>query len=210
MVFDLDGTLVDSWQLHLCCLRSAVQAVGAGGASAARLSVAQRPTDVGTLIALVGEHRVEPALRAYREELDRALREHPAPAPVMPHAPEVLAALRDRGAAVGVCTGRSRADAQALLDACELDVRLTVAREDAPLPKPAPDGLRLALRRLGLRPEEALYVGDSPADREQGEAARVRTLLLDRSPSAGGPWASATRIPDLGCLLKELGRDAGR
>lgn len=97
--------------------------------------------------------------------------------------------------ALGVCTGRSRVDARALLTASGLDVDLTVAREDAP-PKPAPDGLLHALHLLGLTADEAVYVGDSSADLEQGAAAGVRTLFV-------GP--GGIQISDLPAAL---GRDS--
>ena len=79
----------------------------------------------------------------------------------MPGIPALLDQLRERGLTVGVCTGRSRADAQALLDASGLAIDLTVAREDASLPKPAPEGLLRAMRLLRLVPGETVYVGDS-------------------------------------------------
>ena len=179
VIFDLDGTLVDSWAVHSRCLRYAALAAGAGEPSAARIAAAQRPTDAETLRALAGEERLTDAQFAYRRELRRALRSEPVRG--MPGAAAVLRQLRERGLAAGVCTGRSRADAQALLDASGLAIGVTVAREDALRPKPAPDGLLRALRLLDLTADEARYVGDSAADVTQGRAAGVRTLtqLLD-------------------------------
>src|SRR5579862_5955576 len=44
---------------------------------------------------------------------------------------------------------------------------------DKVAPKPAPDILRLCLERAKVRPENAIYIGDSPIDREAAEAAGV-------------------------------------
>ncbi|MFC9431551.1 HAD family hydrolase [Streptomyces sp. NPDC056987] len=176
MVFDLDGTLVDSWVVHRYCLRQAAAAAGLEEPSAARIATAQRATDVATLRALVGEERLGTALPVYGRALREALLRRPVPA--MPGARAAVERLREGAWVLGVCTGRSREDAQALLDASGLAVGLTVAREDAPRPKPAPDGLARALRLLGLTADEALYVGDSTVDAQQGRAAGIRTLLV--------------------------------
>jgi HAD superfamily hydrolase (TIGR01509 family) len=193
VVFDLDGTLVDSWAVHLSCLRQAAQECGAGRPSAARTVAAQRATDVETLRGLVGDERLAAAREAYSRALRAMLPQQPAL--LMAGARAAVDGLRERGLTVGVCTGRSRADAQALLDASGLDLALTVANEDAARPKPAPDGLLTALRTLGLDPAEALYVGDTPADQDQGRSAGVRTVLV--GPAAGDRPADLTGLVDL-------------
>ncbi|MEW2085651.1 HAD family hydrolase [Streptomyces sp. NPDC005283] len=177
VVFDLDGTLVDTWDVHASCLRKVTTDLGDGPSSLVHLFRAQRPTDIGTLGALVGPERAESALLSYGAALRELLRAI-SPRPVG-GAVEAVNELRRTGVAVGVCTGRSREDAQALLDASGLAVSLTVTREDAP-PKPEPDALLLALRGLAVSPHEALFVGDSEWDRQQGQAAGVRTLVVRR------------------------------
>ncbi|MEV7087787.1 HAD-IA family hydrolase [Streptomyces sp. NPDC093085] len=54
-----------------------------------------------------------------------------------------------------------------------LDV--VVTRQDAP-PKPAPDGLHLALSRVNVTPERAVFIGDSPSDMTAARAAGVVAL----------------------------------
>ncbi|GAA2835615.1 HAD family hydrolase [Kitasatospora sp. CM 4170] len=204
VVFDLDGTLVDSWALHLRCLRRSLHAAGLPEPSAARLAAAQRPTDAQTLAALVPPDLLDEAALGYDRELRRLLAEEPTDRLAMPGARRTVAALRAAGLTLGICTGRSRAHAQALLDAAGLAIGLTVAREDAAHPKPAADGLLLALRRLGLTPDRARYVGDSPADARQGAAAGVPTLLLR---PGGGPPADGTlrSLHDLPAVLRKAG-----
>jgi HAD superfamily hydrolase (TIGR01509 family) len=199
VVFDLDGTLVDSWDLHRNCLRQAVTATGGSPPGAARLAAAERPTDLGTLRALVGDAHIDAAARAYRSAFTAGLVQSP-PAP-MPGAAELLAALRARGLAVGVCTGRSRQEAAQMITAVGLPVDLTVAREDCRQPKPAPDGLLTAIRRLGLRVEETLFVGDRPSDAEQGTAAGVHTVLLGPEMNWRGTAPAAARVTRLSELI---------
>jgi HAD superfamily hydrolase (TIGR01509 family) len=51
-----------------------------------------------------------------------------------------------------------------------------VGVHDAPRPKPAPDMLHVCLDRLGFRPEDAVYVGDSPGDSAAARDAGVRFI----------------------------------
>lgn len=52
--------------------------------------------------------------------------------------------------------------------------------DDVPRTKPCADGVELALQRLGVRPEEAVLVGDSLDDIGAGRAAGVHVLIVDR------------------------------
>jgi HAD superfamily hydrolase (TIGR01509 family) len=192
VVFDLDGTLVDSWQVHRTCLRRACTAVGAGRPSAAGLAQAQRATDLATLAELVGESAAAGALDVYHEALSDELgRRLVTPVPT---AATVLEELSTAGLRTGVCTGRSRPGAEALLASAGLTIPVLVAREDAVRPKPAPDGLRQALRSLGADPAAALYVGDTEDDRRQGRAAGVRTIVIGHA------------VPDLADLISGMGQ----
>lgn len=66
-------------------------------------------------------------------------------------------------------------------------------------PKPAPDLLRLAVRELGVKPSEALYVGDAWVDVSAGKRAGVNTVLLAHARNAD---LKAKRIRSLGELKK--------
>lgn len=203
VIFDLDGTLVDTWALHADCLREAAAAVGTPRPSMARLFAVQQPTDLGTVRALVGAESAEGAFGSYRRAWRRKLADNGVRA--SPYAHQTLLALRARGLAVGVCTGRSLDEAHAVLAAAALTPDVVVAREDACPAKPAPAGLLRALRLLGLAPDEAVYVGDGPADAEQGRAAGVRTLLLGR-PRPHEPADMQDRVADLSGLAAALAR----
>jgi HAD superfamily hydrolase (TIGR01509 family) len=183
VIFDLDGTLVDSWELHVQCVRRACASVGAPPPTAARIRATQCAagiggTDLATLASLAGSAMASSALAAYHDTLRARLADNRALP--MPGTAVALARLARAGIATGVCTGRSRQGAAALLSSAGFQVPLLTAREDAAQPKPAPDGLRHALAQLGVAPADALYVGDAPADQQQGERARVRTLLVTR------------------------------
>lgn len=73
VVFDLDGTLLDTWRIHEHCLREAVRDLSGSQVGKVRLWRAQRPTDLATLGELVGAEHAQEALLAYRAALAREL-----------------------------------------------------------------------------------------------------------------------------------------
>jgi phosphoglycolate phosphatase-like HAD superfamily hydrolase len=72
-----------------------------------------------------------------------------------------------------VSTGASTDAAEILLGAAGLSrfFDVVVGGDEVALPKPAPDGIRLACERLGVRPRNAAYVGDADVDLEAARRA---------------------------------------
>jgi phosphoglycolate phosphatase len=82
---------------------------------------------------------------------------------------------------------------------------VTVFGEDARQRKPHPEALLLGLERLGVAPDHAAYVGDSPEDVEMARAARVYSVGIPGGfPNRAALAASA---PDL--LAADLGDAVG-
>lgn len=106
----------------------------------------------------------------------------------LPGARELLARLQAAGTRLAVVTGAGRSEAFALLGAARLltEIDHVVCKEDVTSPKPAPDGILLALHRMGVQPENALFLAHSTYDIEAADAAGVRHLLLD-----GSDWPHA-------------------
>ena len=211
VVFDLDGTLANSWSAHLRCLRHACVAVGQPAPSAAAVAQGQRATDLGTLAGLVGPANTVTALDAYHGALvNEAARSTIAP---MCYALAVVERISRAGIPTAVCTGRSRFGALTILAAIGVEVAHIVAREDAPRPKPAPDGLRRAVKLAGGVPETAVYIGDTDDDRRQGSAAGVSTILVRATQGSAGLTVGtlAHVLPHLGLgTLHECGPSTDR
>lgn len=83
-----------------------------------------------------------------------------------PGARSLLGLLRDRGIALGVATGKSRERAEEALDAVDLLtlVDAVCGSDEVELGKPDPALGRLALARLAVDSEDAVMIGDAPAD----------------------------------------------
>lgn len=86
---------------------------------------------------------------------------------------ETLATLRARGVRQGVVSSKKRAQYRIDMGGTGLDAYMETAvlEEDTPQHKPHPAPLLEGLRRLGLAPNQVLYVGDTPSDGQAAQAA---------------------------------------
>lgn len=173
VLFDLDGTLVDTWALYLEAYRRALEPM------VERLPTPEEVEAVGPSAerhlfrGLLGEERGEEAHRRFRshyEELHDELFEG-----VYPGVVEALDALRRRGRRLGIVTGKSRPAWEVTRRRVELGpFHVVITEDEADEPKPSPEGLARALRELAAPPERTVYVGDAFRDLEAARAAGVR------------------------------------
>lgn len=112
--------------------------------------------------------------------LDRHEAEAAAQAEPMEGYPAFHAWLGSRGLKRGLVTRNSRRSVEVVLARLGVAFEAVITREDAP-PKPAPDPVWLACRRMGVSPTATAFVGDFELDLLAGRRAGVRTVLL-RSP----------------------------
>lgn len=182
VVFDLDGTLIDSApDLHAAANRM-LDDLGKPPLTLER--VAGFVGDgVPTLVARCLETTGEPA-----KKLDWAIarfREHYARAPVeftRPYAgvEATLRRLDASGLALGVCTNKPRAFAVTILEELGLMqfIEALVGGDELAKLKPDPAPLFLCLERLGADESSALYVGDSEIDAETAFRAKIPFALF--------------------------------
>ena len=119
--------------------------------------------------------------------------------------------MTDRGFKSGLVTRNSRKSVEVVLGRLAISFDAVVSREDAP-PKPAPDPVLLACRRMGVDPAEAIFVGDFELDLLAGRRAGVMTVLL-RSPAFSFSEQADLMVDSLAELrawLEEMARAAGR
>lgn len=167
IVFDLDGTLVDSVADITQALNHAFAQASLPPVTVERV----RPAIGDGALELVRRVAPEGASDAFVEELCRvyldAYAADPAPhARLFADAGEALPALRDSGIALGVCTNKPTALSRQVLRAVGLGEAITVVRgRDATrYPKPDPRHLLETVAELGLSPGAVVYVGDNPID----------------------------------------------
>jgi pyrophosphatase PpaX len=205
VLLDWDGTLVNSFRADTTAYLKMFGALG-----------------VPWGLAELQQHYSPDWYRVYRAaripksrwmEADRAWRLYYAEE-VSELLPGARAALRwlGRRYQLGLVTSgdRSRVTRQLRRFALTRSFAVRVCSEDARQHKPHPAPLRLAMRLLGRRPEDCLYVGDSAEDVEMARSARVRSIgVLGPFPThdrvrAAAPDALVRSVREVPALLADL------
>jgi pyrophosphatase PpaX len=205
VLFDLDGTLVDSEELILASFRHATLSV-----------LGYSPPD-DVLREMIGipliyqmrkidESRADEMLRVYRahnnEVHDSLIREFPGTA-------QALAGLAAAGFRLAVVTSKLGAQALRGLRLFGIDgyFEFVQGSDDSDRHKPDPYPLLLAAKKMGLSPSDCAYVGDSIYDMQAAVAAGMHAVAAlwgmfskDRLIKAGAA-ATADSIGDLIKLL---------
>ena len=198
-LFDLDGTVLDTYAPILESMRYATKTVFGEALPESKLvSMVGQPlvTQMQAFAAErgCGSEVADELTRVYREYNERDLDEKSFP---FPGIPEAIASLKNAGFTVGVVTSKRAVLATKSLKAHGLfDVFACVnGAEDSTAHKPDPDPLLTAAKKLGVSPDRCVYVGDSPYDLQAAHAANMpcvgvawgkffgREILLEQMPS---------------------------
>ena len=197
VIFDLDGTLVDSLPDIAAAMNATLaedglapipdadirRMVGEGAQAAVERALIYRgvAADEAAVARLL--HRFEPHYIRY-SKLGSA---------VYPGGHEVLAALHGAGIRCGLCTNKPQAVTDVVMQATGLDrfMGAVIGASDKLPKKPAPDMLLAAIAQLGRKAVDAVMVGDSIADYKTARTANVPVVLVDFG-------YSRTPVQDLG------------
>ena len=173
VLFDLDGTLVDSAELIMTAFQATARArLHHEIPRAEILGMWSRP--IRERFRALAPDRDEELAQDY---LRRYLALHDQYARLFPGIAEVLEILHRHGYVLGIVTSKRRSTAQAAVAGFHLDRWCTVviADEDVERHKPDPEPVRLGAARLGVPATASLMVGDSPLDIAAGRAAGAGT-----------------------------------
>ena len=174
VLFDLDGTVVDSGGIILASMRHAARTVLGREYSDQELLASVGGPGLEAQMAVLAEDRVDELVRVYRahnEPLHDTLEFCPGMA-------DALATLKAQGRRLGLVTAKRRVTVElafARLPLADL-FEVVVGGDETERHKPSPEPLQLGLERLGVGPEGAAYVGDSPFDMQAARAAGMAAI----------------------------------
>jgi phosphoglycolate phosphatase len=181
VVFDLDGTLIDSRGDIVAAVNHALVSSGRSGLSA-QVIVRHVGDGARALVARCAK------LPEQCEETDDLLQrflgyytEHPIEhSRWMPGAQEALEALAEMSIKLAICTNKPRATTDAVLVSLGIRTRFraVVAGGDVSEKKPAPGPLQLAIKQCGVAADAAVMVGDGPQDVECARRAGARCIAV--------------------------------
>jgi phosphoglycolate phosphatase len=175
VLFDFDYTLADSSEGIIECVNLALRTLDLPQAGAAEIRAAIGLSLTGMFSRLAGPGYAELApefLRLFVQHADQVMANHTR---VYPGVPNMLCALQACRLRLGILSTKFRYRIEAVLqrEGLRAPFDLIVGSEDVSQHKPDPEGLLLALDRLGCQPTQLLYVGDSVTDAETAQSAGV-------------------------------------
>ena len=180
VLFDFDFTLADPSAGTVECVNYALTSLGWPEASPQQIRETIGLSPVGTLQFLTGETNPAAATEFGRLFRDRADHIMVPRAVVYDTVRPTLAALRAFRLSLGIVSTKRRRHIAGILARSQLLDHFDniIGGEDVATYKPDPEGLQLALSRLGVDPGVALYVGDHPVDSETAQRAGVRFVAV--------------------------------
>jgi pyrophosphatase PpaX len=178
VLFDLDGTLIDSVRLILDSYHHTLAAHGLpprsdeewlkGVGTPLSVQFAEWGDDRKTLEALIATYR------------EYNIAHHDRMVTVYPGVVDAVAAIKRRGLSTGLVTSKNRQGALRGLTLVKLEslMDVLVCSDEVTNPKPHPEPVEKAVELLGAKPAETVYVGDSIHDMRSGRAAGVQTAAV--------------------------------
>lgn len=197
VIFDFDGTLIDTRQTIVAAKQETMRQLG--------LPVADEKACADTIglssklgfkknFPDLSEELLDLCVKHYRDNFERM--KELVPPRLFDGVPGTLNALKEKGMVLTIATSRNRRSLLEFLEKLDLKKYFTyvLAAEDTKLLKPNAEPVTKTLEELRFRPEDALVVGDMPYDILMGRNAQVATC--------GVTYGNASRQE-----LKEAGAD---
>jgi pyrophosphatase PpaX len=176
VLFDLDGTVIDSGAIILASMRHAAREV-----------LGAEPPDE-LLMAAVGGPGLEAQMHALApdrvEELVTVYRAHNEPLhdelACCVGIDDLLVRLKGEGRRLGLVTAKRRATVELAFNVLPLRelFETVVGGDETKAHKPDPEPLLLAAERLNVDPKTCAYVGDSPFDIRAAKAAEMYAIAV--------------------------------
>jgi pyrophosphatase PpaX len=192
VLFDLDGTLVDSVAVILASFHHATETVLQRRLPDEQILAQVGGTNLETQMARIDAERVDELVRVYREHNDPSYSELACFDGMV----DVLGTLKDEGRRLGVVTAKRRHTVEIVFDGAGIGdyFDVVVGSDVTERHKPDPEPILHALAELDARPEEAAYVGDSPFDVQAARAANVFSIAVG--------WGGVHRVEDADAFVE--------
>lgn len=210
ILFDFDLTLADSSDGIVACAQYALERLRLpiAPAETIRESIGLPLTKTFTFLSGIDDAVLAAAFsKHFVAHADEVM---VASTRIYEPAPDLLKTLRDNDVRIGVVSTKFRYRIEAILAQAGLQtcVDTIVGGEDVTQHKPDPEGLLLAIDKLGVRADHAVYVGDHAVDAEAADRAGMRFIGAVSGTTDRDAWQARGRqsvdrdIGDIASLLR--------
>ncbi len=177
VIFDLDGTLIDSYQAIYLSFKYAYENLGLSPLSYDAVKKAVGRGLNQTFRDLLGEDRVSQALSLFRKRYEEVFRDHTH---LLPDVREVLETLHRREVQMAVATNKFGRFSRAIFEHFGMGGYFTVIVGDGDVSenKPHPVMLYYAIREMGVEKDDTVFVGDSLIDILTANNANLRIFAV--------------------------------
>lgn len=210
VIFDLDGTLIDSFHAIMEGFNSTLPHYGLN-----KLNISETKALVGlsleeTFSNLLGKEHAHKATSLFRKRYKDVYLEKTSP---MPHANKTIEALNKGGYKIGIATNKHGGFSRNIIDHLGWsDAMISVIGDgDIPSCKPSPDMIEKNIKDMSISKDEVIFVGDSPVDMETGINAGVFTIAVPTGHHSGellkdaGAKALISDLSELGAIIEQYG-----
>jgi len=180
VIFDFDGTLVDSEQLHIDVLRKAIKT---------KVNVDIKPEEIGKLAGMTYLDKIRILLKDIEYDENEVLKQareyffnsFKSKMKLQKGVKKVLKTISKMNFKIGLYSPNPKYVLEETLKKFGIRgyFQTIVAVEDVTRPKPHPEGYLLAAERLNVKPEECLVFEDTPTGYQSAKSAGMKVTVLD-------------------------------
>lgn len=196
VLLDIDGTLVDSNDLHAHAWVDALAEAGIRVSfDAVRQAIGMGGDNLLPQVAHVEKDSPQGETASKRRgEIFKA--KYLGQVKAFPQTQALLQRMKDQGLILVAATSSEQEEAEALLNIAGVKELISAmsTSQDAQSSKPAPDPIEVALKKAALEPNQVLMLGDTPYDIDAAAKAGVQTVALRSGGRPDGDFGKALAV----------------
>ncbi len=204
ILFDIDGTLLDTSEFILQAFEHSLKQGGITGVTRTHIAQEMGPPLFEMYQLLAPGKNPEEFVRAHRDFQSKKLHLSTP----FSEAQEVLQKIHEKGVKIAAVTSRSNENSVKTLELADIKeyFEIIISFEDVKKHKPDPEGILMALQYMNIRPVDAIMVGDTHVDIEAGKNAGTTTVGITHGirgdeVKTSSPDYVITSLPELLTIL---------
>ncbi|MDP3997895.1 MAG: HAD family hydrolase [Candidatus Andersenbacteria bacterium] len=200
ILFDVDGVLIDSFEANLRFFQDLMNKVGYPPPTRDQFHDIFAMNLVDAIKTLTKSNSEEEIQRIWHTGKNREVNYHTELINI-PNELEIALKQLSKDFLLGIVTSRVRENIYEAPSLKELKhyFKIAVGYQDTNNHKPDPDPLLFAAKKLKIKPEECIYIGDTSNDLQAGHAANMKVIIYPNNKNlpADAHAASFTELPTL-------------